>query len=232
MITSKGNAGRASFDQLLARLPTGFRAPARDSQTSFRQLLKAMSFPGQVLTLAPANLAGPSAFSVASAALLTALPDSQSRVWHSASLQQDPHVRAYLQFHTGCTIVDDACPLAADMAWIAACDTPDLDLCKFAQGSDLEPHLGASLFIEVAGLSEDVEPDHREAGGETGPAVTLSLTGPGIASTRRLVVTGLHKAFWQARQATSRSFPRGLDLVLTCRQHLAALPRTTQLELV
>ena len=63
-----------------------------------------------------------------------------------------------------------------------------------------------------------------------GEAGTLRLTGPGIEDSSRLGITGLKPGFWAERAALAPLFPRGLDLILTCGDRLAALPRTTIIE--
>ena len=83
-------------------------------------------------------------------------------------------------------------------------------------GTLVDPHLGATIIVEVESL---------EAG------VGLELSGPGIESRARLGVrmAADHGAAWiAARSAKNREFPLGVDLILVdARCRLAALPRTT-----
>jgi alpha-D-ribose 1-methylphosphonate 5-triphosphate synthase subunit PhnH len=102
-------------------------------------------------------------------------------------------------------------PGRAVFAFAAAPDRlPALD--RFALGSDAYPDQGATLVIEVASLAAD--------GG-------LMLAGPGVDGVARLGVAGLPDGFWAARAALAPLFPRGLDLILTAGDRLAAVPRTT-----
>jgi len=94
---------------------------------------------------------------------------------------------------------------------------PPLD--AFDLGSDEYPDRSATLVVEVAGLA---------AGKSGGTALTLS--GPGIAGSAALTVDRLPDGFQAQRTALAPLFPRGLDVVLTCGDRLAALPRTTRAE--
>jgi alpha-D-ribose 1-methylphosphonate 5-triphosphate synthase subunit PhnH len=79
-------------------------------------------------------------------------------------------------------------------------------------GTLVDPHLGATVVMEVPFLEE---------GG------TLLLSGPGIESAARLAV-GPDRCWVEARAAKNAEFPLGVDLILVdSRFALAALPRTT-----
>lgn len=117
------------------------------------------------------------------------------------SLSHDlPLIRDWIAFHTG------APPAPAQEAVFALGDWEGLQpLSRFAIGTPDYPDRSATLIVEVAALA---------------PA-THRLTGPGIrgASVQRL--PGVRP---EAR------FPLGLDLILTCGDSLAGLPRTTSAE--
>jgi alpha-D-ribose 1-methylphosphonate 5-triphosphate synthase subunit PhnH len=107
-------------------------------------------------------------------------------------------------------------PLRDQAAFVLIGDAATLPpLDGFALGSDSYPDRSATLVIEVTALDQD--------GG-------LRLSGPGIEDTARLGVTGLRPGFWAERAALAPLFPRGLDLILTCGDRLAAIPRTTSVE--
>ena len=215
------DAASASAGAALADLPAGFQAPARDSQRSFRLLLQAMSFPGRLVSLALPGFEHPRELAPAAAALLTALPDAQTRLWLSASLARQRLLLDYIRFHTGCETIDNERAERAELAWVGAADATDLVLSGFATGTDLQPHDGASLFIEVTQLAAHAVPD---------ATVSMTLTGPGLPAPAALSVSGLPREFWQTRQAARAALPRGGDLVLTCGEQIVALPRTTELE--
>jgi alpha-D-ribose 1-methylphosphonate 5-triphosphate synthase subunit PhnH len=87
-------------------------------------------------------------------------------------------------------------------------------LSAFNIGTDEFPDRSATLILEVAALQE---------------GFGARLSGPGIRD-RHLRVGGLPEQFWTERVELQELFPRGLDVVLTCGDRLAALPRTTRRE--
>ena len=96
-----------------------------------------------------------------------------------------------------------------------ACGTPPA-LRDLAQGTEEEPHRSATLILQVAALEE---------------GAGWRLTGPGIEHVHRLRVAGLPAGFAADWAANRARFPRGVDLVLCAGDRLAALPRTTALEI-
>ena len=221
----------------LADLPPGFADAVHGTQTSFRCLLEAMARPGRVQSLAPAaahQLRFPPAISPAMAALLLTLCDADTRVWISPAFGVGAEqVHAFGRFHTGLVAVDD--PRRAEFAFLPASDAPERTLRELPHGSDEVPHDGATLVIDtplLAALEED------SAGRTTGllhpedadPTPWVRLTGPGVQHAHRLAVGGLGLAFWRARQALQTRFPRGVDVVFTCGERVAAVPRSTHVE--
>jgi alpha-D-ribose 1-methylphosphonate 5-triphosphate synthase subunit PhnH len=187
-----------------ASFEPGFADPVRDAQRTFRLMLEAMSRPGRVVEAGASvrvNGIGPAAGAVA-----LALCDLETPVW----LDPDTAAAApWLRFHCGAPIV--AAAGDGRFAFIRRPEAmPSLD--AFALGSDEYPDRSATLVIEVAGL--------RSGAG-------LALSGPGIDGMVRLTVDGIGAGFWRERAEFAELFPRGLDLVFTCGERLAALPRTT-----
>jgi alpha-D-ribose 1-methylphosphonate 5-triphosphate synthase subunit PhnH len=180
---------------------TGFAAPGPDAAVAFRALLDAMSRPGRVVTLAGAS--APAGLSPAAAVVLLTLADPATPV-HLAGGADTGAARGWLAFHTGA-------PLApAEGAAIAAGDWHALlPWDRFALGDPSYPDRSATLIAEVPRL----EP----AGAR--------LTGPGIAGEARLSLPAT--APFRANRAL---FPLGLDLILTCGDRLAAIPRSTFVE--
>jgi alpha-D-ribose 1-methylphosphonate 5-triphosphate synthase subunit PhnH len=187
----------------------GFADPVDDAQRVFRRLLDAFARPGTIVTIdAPAELPpGPFGRGAIGAAL--ALIDFETPVWFdAAAVPALPHLR----FHCNCPIA--ATPDQAAYALIGAPPAlPSLD--DFALGIDAYPDRSTTLVIEVEVLTE------------TGDLV---LTGPGIRDAVQLEIGGLPRGFWGRRAALAPLFPRGLDLIFTCGDRLAAVPRTTQVE--
>ncbi|TCZ55004.1 phosphonate C-P lyase system protein PhnH [Roseicella aquatilis] len=189
-----------------ATLTAGFADPALDAQRCFRAVLEAMARPGRVQRIAAGPEAPPPLGPAAATVLLT-LADADTPVW----LDAGPQAAAWLRFHAGCPIV--AAPGEAGFA--LACGAPP-PLHDLAPGSEEEPQRSATLILQVAFLAEE--------GG-------WRLTGPGIEHEHRLRVDGAPPGFaadWAGNRAL---FPRGIDLILCAGDRLAALPRTTRLEI-
>ena len=203
----------------LATLQRGFDLPAQAAQLGFRSLLEAMARPGLVQTLPPAALAGlePPGIGIGLCALLLTLLDAETRLHVGPGLPRD-ELLPYLRFHTGVRLVD-----AVDDAEFVCCTAEHAhepllqSLCK---GGDEAPQRGATLIMEVPALAE-VLPQTR----------SLNLRGPGIRDTQRFGVDGIDAEFWRARAALEADFPRGVDLVFCCGDRVAALPRSTHIEL-
>lgn len=85
-------------------------------------------------------------------------------------------------------------------------------------GNLANPEQSATIILKVAQLSE------------TQGATALSLRGPGIATQAALGIDGLHPDWLVQREDWICAFPLGVDLILVDDDQVAALPRTTQLE--
>lgn len=188
----------------------GLADPVFDSQRIFRTLLEATAHPGRVVTPGcPADVPAPLA--PATGAVSLTLFDPETPLWLDPAARTDEVVE-WLRFHTGAPIVSEAG--AARFAVIAgACALGPLDV--FDAGSDDSPDRSATLVIQVDALT-------------AGEGVRLS--GPGIRIEARLAVAGLPAWFWDAIRASNARFPRGVDVVLTAGERLAALPRTVRIE--
>ena len=191
-----------------APLP-GFADPVDQSQRLFRRVPEAMAQPGRVVTMDAPEAVPPGPLGRAAIGVGLTLLDFETPVWLDAAAAG---AAAHFRFHCNCPRATQ--PDQAGFAFIGAPSTlPALD--SFALGSDAYPDRSTTLVLEVAALAE--------AGG-------LLLTGPGIRATARLRVAGLRAGFWTERAALAPLFPRGLDVILTCGDRLAALPRTTRVE--
>lgn len=187
----------------------GFADPVRDSQAIFRIVLDAMANPGRIILVPPLVPAqerlGPSA-----TAVCLALVDFETRLWLAPALVS-PNAAAYLKFHCGAPIASD--PESADFAVL---DGASSALDQFKTGSDAYPENGATVIIQVPGMSTD------------GP---LALAGPGIDGERVLGINGLPDSFWSQRAVVNGDFPRGVDLIFCADHRVVALPRTTKVRL-
>lgn len=182
-------------------LAPGFADPVLDSQQSFRAVLDAMASPGKRVPLAP-DLTPPAPLRPATAAVVLTLADYDTPVWLDKAARP---AADWLRFHTGCPVVDD--PAAASFA-IAAADWPSLD--RLPAGTDAFPDRSATLIAQVERLA----------------ASGLTLAGPGIDGTRAFGFAPMPDGFLAAWRDNTRLFPRGVDLILTDGEAVAALPRT------
>lgn len=188
-------------------IQSGFIDPVHQSQQVFRQVLDAMARPGRVHALQQLPQAVPGLSRAAAAVCLT-LADFETPLWLDRAALA---AREYLAFHCGSPVADD--PRDATFALLG--DASALgDLNDFNPGSDENPETSTTLILEVTELNE--------GGGPT-------LAGPGIQGQLSLGITGVPGHFWQQLADNHALFPRGIDLVLTCDDRIAALPRSTRI---
>ena len=198
----------------------GFADPVRASQACFRHILDAMAEPGSTHTLA-AGIEAPLGLNTATAIVLLTLADFESPVWLDPGIGDA--AAAYLRFHTGARVVD--APSDAHFAVIDAGEaTPGL--AAFNPGDDRYPDRSATVIVQCRALS----------GG-----TPVTLTGPGIRSTRVVAPTGLSPSFspsfwpnfwpnfWQEVAANSARYPLGLDLMFAADRQIMGLPRSCRI---
>jgi alpha-D-ribose 1-methylphosphonate 5-triphosphate synthase subunit PhnH len=184
----------------MTTLTPGFADPVLDSQAAFRAVLAAMSRPGRIQRVG-GGLRPPAPLNQAAASVLLTLADADTPLAHDAGADAE----AWLRFHCG------APPTTlAGAAFVLATGAPPT-LSALAQGSEEEPQGGATLVLQVAGLTE---------------GDGWRLTGPGIETEHRLRVDGVPPGFVLAWVANRACFPCGVDLVLCAGDRLAALPRS------
>jgi alpha-D-ribose 1-methylphosphonate 5-triphosphate synthase subunit PhnH len=196
----------------LATMGRGFADPVHAAQQVFRAVLEAMSRPGRphVLPAPVLSALEPPSPARGQIAVLLALLDAETSVWLDPRTST-PDATQYLRFHTGVRVLDEAG--AAAFAVTRATPATAALWATLADGSDETPQAGATLIVEVPSLD----------GGSA-----LVLRGPGIETVQTMRAAGLDDAFWAARSALAPRFPRGIDLILTCGDRIAALPRSTR----
>ncbi len=193
----------------LNRLTPGFSDPVQGSQQTSRAILDAMAHPGRIVATNNV-LSPPRPLNPASAAVCLTLLDFETTLW--IDLKSNAKGNGWLRFHCGCSTVQN--PSEAVFALITRSDTmPALN--KFKTGDDENPESSTTLIIQTGGLSSTDD---------------IRLTGPGIEDFSTLKIEGLTKRFWQDRQSQFDMFPLGVDIIFTCENRLAALPRTTKVE--
>lgn len=187
----------------------GFSDPVFQSQGAFRALLAALAEPGtrQVVTGA---VVPPEGLHAATATALLTLADYETPIWLPSALR-DGAAGAWLRFHCGAALVSD--PARAAFAVIDA-GSPEPALSAFDSGSDQFPDRSTTLIVQCTAL-------------EGGKAVTL--TGPGIATSRVIAPAGLRAGFWAEVAANNDAYPLGIDLLLSHADAVFGLPRSTRI---
>ena len=197
-------------DSSASRLKAGFADPVFDSQTAFRAILDAMSYPSRIQTLDLA-MDAPAPLDPATTPLALTLLDFDTSVWLDAAAAAD-ELPDFLKFHCGCPIA--ATPADAQFAIVAdASMIPALD--RFALGEDKYPDRSATLIIQVPSLTD-------------GPQTIWS--GPGIPGTATANIAGLPDNFWELWALNGELYPLGVDLVFVCGSDIVGLPRGVKVE--
>ena len=186
---------------------SSFDEPVIGAQQTFRALLNAMARPGTIVPIHP-HLDPPDPLYSSSAAICLTLFDLDTPVW--TDLPEESNGCLWCQFHCGNPITHY--PNKAVFGLIT--DSSKLPaVADFNAGTDERPETSATLVIQVKGF---------------GSGRTLTLSGPGIQNTTRLKIKGLPEQFWNEYKRQCRQFPVGLDMIFTCEDYVAALPRTTK----
>lgn len=189
----------------------GFENPVLQSQAMYRDLLNAMARPGRIVSC-DLSLRVPAPLWPTTAAAALTLLDFDTPLWLDPAAASVPSLVDYFRFHCGCPIVE-ASGNAAFAVISDPAQMPPLDV--FAEGSEEYPDRSATLLIQVERLD-----DSRG----------VVLRGPGIENKQTLQGKGLPSGFWRQIQENHARFPRGVDCVLCAEDRIAALPRSTQVE--
>ncbi|WP_425091037.1 phosphonate C-P lyase system protein PhnH [Tropicimonas sp. S265A] len=177
----------------------GFSDPARQSAHAFRALMEAMARTGTIHAVPGAT--PPAPLSGAAGIAILTLCDIDTPLY-LAGAADCTAVRDWVAFQTGAPICAPGDAAFALGTWrdLGPCD-------KYPVGTAQYPDRSTTLIVEVPTLTPS---------GST-------LRGPGIQHMAQLSLP--ETAAFQANRAL---FPRGLDFLFTCGDHLAALPRTTE----
>ena len=192
-------------------IAAGFSDPVLDSQSCFRAIMDALARPGSVV--AHQGLKGsPEGLPHLAAAVILTLCDHETTLWIDRQQAERAQTRRWIIFHTGTRLIEQHGQ--ADFALVTTeAELPDL--AEFAQGSDAYPDRSTTVILCVNAL---------------GRGDRLRLSGPGIAGTCELAVSGLPARFIPWWHANNARFPRGVDLVLVDDRHIAALPRSIRIQ--
>lgn len=189
----------------------GFNHAAFDSNAVFRVLLDAMSRPGRIYDL-PVNITAPDGLNTSTTATLLAMADMDTTVWLSPGCATKAAI-AHLKFHCGSPITTDAAQ--ADFA-VARSDEDLSFIVQLSVGTAEYPDQSATLILMVDDITDSAE---------------MFLRGPGIKDTHSLAVKGLTSAFHAWRAENHRLFPCGVDVIFVTDTKIAALSRTTRIEI-
>lgn len=183
-------------------LAGAFANPAVDAAHAFRSAMNAMAKPGQVFSLKGAT--PPAPMSAAAGCLLLTLCDAETPLYLAGELDSQV-IRDWITFHTSAPIV------AAKQAVFALGTWDDLaPITQFAIGTSEYPDRSATLIVESAALSTN----------------GATLRGPGIKDTASLSLPEV-----RTFQQNAALFPLGLDFYFTSGTQVAALPRTTKVNI-
>jgi alpha-D-ribose 1-methylphosphonate 5-triphosphate synthase subunit PhnH len=144
--------------------------------------------------------------------LLLSLLDCDSGFFLSESLK---HAGPFLSFHTGAR----ERPLGEASFAAFSGDDPPESLSSLSWGTENCPDLSATIIL-CGSLDE----------GESGRGSVLLAKGPGVKTPKLFSGHGLSDSFVRERALMQKSYPLGVDVFLTGKGKIAALPRTLKLE--
>ncbi|QQS13816.1 MAG: phosphonate C-P lyase system protein PhnH [Rhodospirillales bacterium] len=192
-------------------VPPGFADPVLDSQAAFRSIMDASARPGTIVD-AGSNLPAFDGIDPAALCFLMALCDHETSLWLGSD-RDHAAVFRYLKFHTGA----GAARRPADAHFALITEPGHLPpLVTFATGDPEFPERSATILIQVPDLTS---------------GLPLRIAAPGIRDKITINVAGLDLRFWSAFAANRGLYPCGVDVILTARERLMALPRSVIVEL-
>ncbi len=195
----------------IAELPAGFVDKVLSAQSTFRSVMEAMARPGRVQQVI-AGAGTPGSLMSGAAAIALTLFDHDTPIWLDARMRQYPEVAKWLKFHSGAPVVDDS-----SISSFALIDDGGAlpDLSRFALGSNEYPDRSTTLVIQVESLTHGRD---------------YELRGPGIDGVTILRATIEPMDLFERLSINETLFPRGIDVVLVSGDAIAAIPRTTRLD--
>lgn len=178
-----------------------------DAQQVFRQLMHAMSFPGRIHALEDNLMIKTGVLPPAAAAIALTIFDNDSSVWLAPEYDE---CRDWLVSQTGCHL---AVSRKAHFVMLKARNFGVLD--DYCQGQPNYPDLSTTVIMNDVRL---------------GQGVRYSASGPGIDSQIEIAMAGLPSDFMELWTDNHARYPLGIDLILTDKAKIVALPRTTRLQ--
>jgi len=194
----------------LSTLDADFADPVLATQAVFRTALAALAEPGTVHVL-PLHVPAIGALAPGTVGLCRVLVDGDTPLWLDDAAESE-RALSYLSFHCGMRrMANPASAAFAIVADAAACPP----LSSFAIGTAEYPDRSTTIVLQVS---------------EIGTAGAVRLSGPGVEHTRRFAAAPLSPDFWRQAQANHALYPLGVDIFFVAGRRLAALPRSTRLE--
>ncbi len=177
--------------------------PVGDTQETFRAMVDAMARPGTVQAV-PAE--------PADHAVAVTLVDNEV-TFHT----RDETLASALEAANRLT---PAPASEADIVHLKG-DRPQA-LRDASRGTLKEPSDGATIIYRVGAIHDTAREGH----------VGLRLRGPGVPDERSLGLDGVSADVLDATADANAAFPRGVEVLVTAEQTIAAVPRSATLEVV
>jgi alpha-D-ribose 1-methylphosphonate 5-triphosphate synthase subunit PhnH len=194
-----------------ANLLPGFDDYGTQSNEVFRTCLEVLSRPGHIVQL-PDLLEAPAPLLPNAASIFLTLADFETTFWLDETLSNTSDVVEFLRFHTGAKQVANCAD--ADFAIIS--DPVRMPgLSQFLLGTPEFPDRSTTLIIQVDTIKSE----------------GWTFFGPGINGTISFSANPLPADFATQLAANRELFPRGVDLIFTNGTHIAALPRSVNLQI-
>ena len=201
-----------------------------DAQADYRLLLDAMARPGKINKLPRRGLTPPPGLSEAAASVGFALLDANASFFVAGAgvggenvTGEEMAITRYLVVHASARPVGIA---EADFVFAGGFASTSL-VAAMKKGTLAYPDEGATLVVDVEKLAAEryVTPP------DSGSALALTLSGPGVAGERTFFVIGLDAALVEALQECNAEFPLGIDVVLAdAAGRIACIPRSSKVQ--
>lgn len=202
----------------LSLLPA-FTDEATDSQVVFRNILKAMSEPGSILSIDGSSGSHDSRFSKnidqnklsCLWSIAQTLLDSDCSIFVYPSISEKSFMQS-LTFYTGVCIACDV--KEANFIFLSMDELKDLN--EFNLGGIEKPHLSTTAIVYVESIKKDAQ---------------IILSGPGIKESRPLALAGLDEEKVSLLQNNHKLYPCGIDFIFCSEANITAIPRSTKIKI-
>ncbi|MDX1737749.1 MAG: phosphonate C-P lyase system protein PhnH [Alphaproteobacteria bacterium] len=199
---------------------SGLNNPVHDTAQTFRQLMTVIAEPGKIERL---NMAcdHPTALSKATSLILLTLLDMDTQLYLAPKYNL-PEIRDFFTVQTGTKLVSKI-----EQAHFVLIDqNTDIDVYReLSIGNPEYPDQSATLIIQ----SEQTDALLTEVDTNKPPSIAIA-SGPGIQSSREILLPDLPNDFLIWRDQKNSNFPCGFDMIFTQQSDIFALPRTTKVE--